>query len=172
MRGNPIDTAKPLRYVYIDNLPATQAALGSPSIPMSWFTRFLTKKMPEPDGYVRLDFTHTFPHVVWVSSIGYDERSPEGFRYKALTMRHEPEMIVELVLLRESINGTKTIVTNARGSIDKFAAIDEMIRQLGEGQSVTFTRFDLSDLRTPDDFSARAIEIGWEPASSEEEPAL
>ena len=129
---------------------------------MSWFTRLFEKQKPELGGFVRLDFIHTFPHVFYVSSIGRDEASPDGFRYKVLTVRREPDMIVELILLRESLDGTKTKVAHMQAPLHKFGATDDMVRQLGQDTSVTFERFDLSALRTFDEFKARAIEIGWD----------
>ena len=134
---------------------------------MSWFTRLFKKDKPEPEGYARLDFIRTFPHVFWVSSIGYDERSPKGFRYKVLTMRHEPEMLIELILLRESVSGKKTKVTHMQAPIDRFGVTEDMVRQLGQDQSVSFERFDLTDIRTFDEFRARVIEIGWDAAQNE-----
>jgi hypothetical protein len=134
---------------------------------MSWFTRLFRKEKTEPDGFIRLDFTHTFPHVFWASSIGYDERSPEGFRYKVLTMRREPEMVIELVLLRESVNGTKTQLAHMQAPLDKFGATGDMVRQLGQDQSVSFERFDLTQIRTFEEFRTKAIEIGWEAAQCE-----
>jgi len=134
---------------------------------MSWFTRLFKKDKLEPEGYARLDFTRAFPHVFWVSSIGYDERSPKGFRYKVLTMRHEPEMLIELILLRESVSGKKTKVTHMQAPIDRFGVTEDMVRQLGQDQSVSFERFDLTDIHTFDEFRARAIEIGWDAAQNE-----
>jgi len=129
---------------------------------MPWFTRLFKKQKPEMEGFVRLDFTHTFPHVFWVSSVGCDEQSPDGFRYKVLTMRREPDMTIELMLLREALDGTKIKVAHMQAPLDKFGATDDMVQQLGRDTSVTFERFDLSALRTFDKFKARAIEIGWD----------
>jgi hypothetical protein len=134
---------------------------------MSWLTRLFKKEKTEPEGFVRLDFTRTFPHVFWVSGIGYDDRSPEGFRYKVLTMRREPEMLIELILLRESVNGAKTQLAHMQAPIDKFGTTDDMVRQLGQDKSVSFERFDLTDIRTFDEFRAKSIEIGWEAAQNE-----
>jgi hypothetical protein len=127
---------------------------------MSWFARLFRKKA-EPVGFVGFDFTQTFPHVFWLSTVAKDNRSPEGFRYKVLTARHEPEMKIELVVLRESLDGEKTKVIHMEAPLEKFGATDDMIRQLGEDSSVTFERFDMSGLRTFDDFKSRAIEVGW-----------
>ena len=129
---------------------------------MSWLSRLFNKQKPEMDGFVRLDFTHTFPHVFWISTFGHNEQSPGGFRYKVLTMRREPDMTIELLLLRESSDGTKTKVAHMQTPLDKFGATDDMVRKLGRDTSVTFERFDLSTLRTFDEFKVRAIEIGWD----------
>src|SRR5262245_10466522 len=44
------------------------------------------------EAFMTLDFTHTFPHIIWVSSVSYDSEAPDGFRYKMFATRLEPEM--------------------------------------------------------------------------------
>jgi len=129
---------------------------------MSWFQRLFKNQPAEAIGFVRLDFMRTFPHVFWVSSIGRDERSSESCRYKVFTVRHEPEMNIEVLLLRESLDGNKTILAHLRAPLDKFAGTEDMVRRLGQETSVIFDRFDLSSIRTFDEFKPRAIEIGWD----------
>ena len=46
--------------------------------------------------------------------------------------------------------------------IDKLEAADEVIREIERDKNVCFERFDLSEVRTFDEFRARAIEAGWE----------
>jgi hypothetical protein len=128
---------------------------------MSWFTRLFKKPKPDAERFARFDFTHTFPHVFWLSSVGREEQSLVEFRYKVLTFRHEPDMTIELILVRELLDGTKTKVAHIQGPLDKFAAIEDRVQKFGQDASVSFERFDLSALRTFDDFKARAIEIGW-----------
>ncbi len=51
--------------------------------------------------------------------------------------------------------------------LDKFGATRDTVRQLGQDQSVSFERFDLTHVRTFEQFRAKAIEIGWEVAQGE-----
>ena len=137
---------------------------------MSWFARFFSKQEPqgrEPEAYVRLDFTSTFPHVIWVSTVSYDGESPDGFRYKMFATRHEPGMMIELLLLRETLGGPKRKVLHMQAPADKLGAVDDVIREIERDKNVCFERFDLSDVRTFEEFRTRAIQAGWEAGHSE-----
>src|SRR3974390_2340038 len=108
---------------------------------MSWLSQLFKKKEParqEPEAFVRLDFARTFPHVFWISSVGFDSEAPNGFRYKMFATRHEPEMIIELLLLREGTDGLKRIVFHMQAPIDKFAATDGVIREIQKDKNVEF----------------------------------
>ena len=118
----------------------------------------------EPHTSVRLDFTSTFPHVFWVSSVSYDSESPGGFRYKMFAVRREPEMSIELLLLRETLDGPKREVFRMQASMDKFGDVYPVIQEIERDKNVAFEEFVLDRIRTFDDFRARAIEIGWEEA--------
>lgn len=134
-------------------------------IEMSWLNKIFKKpeSVPqEPWAYVRLDFKRTFPHVFWVSSASYDAEAPDGFCYKLFTMRHEPEMIIELLLLRQMENGTKRKVIHVEAPIDKFGTTQDIIRELEQSANVVFERFDLMNIRTWDDFRSKADEVGWD----------
>jgi hypothetical protein len=78
-----------------------------------------------------------------------------------MTTRHESEMQIELILLKESLDGTKTKLAHMQAPLEKFGATDGMIRQLAQSASVTFEQFDLSALRTFDSFKDKASELGW-----------
>jgi len=121
----------------------------------------------QPDAFVRLDFARTFPHLLWISSISYDSEAPDGFRYKMFATRHEPEMIIELLLLRETADGRKRKVFHMQATIDKLSTADDVIREIERDKNVCFERFDLSEVRTFDEFRTRAIQIGWEEAHVE-----
>ena len=137
---------------------------------MSWLTRlFKTEKLerPEPDAFVRLDFTLTFPHFIWVSSMSYDSEGPAGFLYKMFATRHEPAMIIEVLLLRENVDGQKRKVFHMQAPIDKVGALDDVVREIERDKNVSFERFDLSGVRTLDEFTSKAIEAGWETGHGE-----
>src|SRR4051794_11151587 len=99
---------------------------------MSWFKRLFKKPQPEPqepDAAMRLDFVRTFPQVIWVSSVGSDDESPAGFRYKLFVTRREPEMAAEILLLRETLNGPRRTVCHMQGSLDKLGTLDQVVAQ-------------------------------------------
>jgi len=121
----------------------------------------------EPDAFVELDFARTFPHAFWVSSVCYDGEAPDGFRFKMYATRREPEMFIELLLLRERANAFKRKVFHKRAPLDRFAATGEVLEQIERDKNVIFERYDLSQIRTLDDFRAVAIELGWETAHGE-----
>ena len=137
---------------------------------MSWFSRLFKKEQPEQqqlEAYIRLDFTQTFPHMFWVSTVSYDSEAPDGFRYKMFATRHEPGMVIELLLLRQMEDGRKRQVFHMQAPIDKFAAADGVIRELESSANVSFEQFDFSSIRTFDEFRSKAIEVGWEMGYSE-----
>lgn len=129
---------------------------------MSIFKRLFKKKEPEPVGFVHIDFEGSFPHIFWSSSWGQDSEFPDGFRYKVLSVRHEPGGDLEVVLLQELRDGTKTEMQRFSVPSDKFEASAEMIHMLGEQLGVTFDRVDLSGVRTFEEFETRSREMGWD----------
>jgi len=121
----------------------------------------------EPEAFIELDFARTFPHVFWISNVSHDATAPNGFRYKMFAIRREPDRIIELLLLSERTDGFKRKIFHKQAPLNKFAVADEVIRQIEKDKNVTFERFDLSEIRTLDEFRARAIEVGWETARGE-----
>jgi hypothetical protein len=119
------------------------------------------KKKPM-QGMVVIDCVRAFPHVFWVSNLGRDQEFPQGFRYKILAVRQEPEGKVDAVLFRELPDGTKTELLRFGGARDAFAP-DSMIQDLGRKLSITFERFDLSGIKTYPEFETMAREMGWGP---------
>ena len=117
---------------------------------------FKRKQQPER-GAVHLDFEQTFPHVFWTS--GWDAN---GFRYKVLSVRHEPDGAFEVVLLHEARDGSKTELQRWSVPADKFGASADMIQMLEQKFSVTFDRVDMTSIRTFEDFETRSREIGWQ----------
>jgi hypothetical protein len=116
----------------------------------------------QPEGLVDLDFVSTFPQVFWVSSVGRDAKAPRGFRYKLLTMRREPEMDIDIIFLREMVDGKKEVLSAKRGPLSTFGMLNGTVEQLGKDKEMTFERFDFSNVRSFEEFRARALEAGWE----------
>lgn len=129
--------------------------------------RMLGAKPGEPEAFVRFDYAHSFPHVIWVSSVSYDSESPDGFLYKMFAIRREPELVIDLLLLRETVGGPKRGVFQAEVPIDKLSTVEGVLREIEKDHNVSFKRFDLADVRSSEDFRARALEAGWEEAHVE-----
>ncbi len=115
------------------------------------------KKQPADRGAVHLDFERTFPHVFWTSGWNAD-----GFRYKVLSVRHEPGGALDFVLLQEARDGSKTELLRWSGPADKIDAIADTIELFEEKFAVRFDRVDMSAIRTFEEFETRSREIGWE----------
>lgn len=128
---------------------------------MSFFRKIFGMKSPEPAGFVNLDFESTFPHVFWTSDWRQDSTYPHGFRYKVLSIRHEPKGEFEVVLIQELHNGEKTQMQRWSVPPDAFDTSEEMIGMLEEQFDVHFDRVDMSHIRTFEEFEARSIQSGW-----------
>ena len=121
------------------------------------FNGMFKQTQPAERGAVHLDFEHTFPHIFWTSGWGAD-----GFRYKVLSMRHEPGGAFEVVLLHEARDGGKSELQRWSVPADKFGASADMIQMLEQKFAVSFDCVDMSKIRTFDEFEARSKEIGWQ----------
>jgi hypothetical protein len=109
-----------------------------------------------------VDFKDTFPHMVWVSSEGRDAEYPAGFRYKLLSVRSGDSRTVEFALVRELTGGDKIVALHAKGPLSKFNdAANGIVDDFSSLFSITFEKFDLSEIRTFEDFEARTKELGW-----------
>ena len=111
---------------------------------------------------VTYDFVTRFPHVGWISNWSSDDQYPGGFRYKILTVRHEPERKIELVLVMEETSGSKIErlrLDLAAESFDKNAR--SLVSKLEARFKIEFEKDDLSDVRTAEEFEKRIAEVGW-----------
>ena len=109
-----------------------------------------------------LDFERVFPHKFWISTWARDESYPKGFRYKLLSARHEPGGPIELVILLEEPDGSKTEVK--RYDVDR-EELDQVARTFTEGftesYSVQFELHDFSSITEPGEFERAAEQAGW-----------
>jgi hypothetical protein len=111
---------------------------------------------------VTYDFVNRFPHVGWISNWSSDDQYPNGFRYKVLTVRHESERKIEVVLVMEEADGNKIErlrLDVAAGAFDK--TVRSLVAKLAVRFRVEFEEHDLSDVRTADEFDERVEELGW-----------
>jgi hypothetical protein len=114
------------------------------------------------EGFVRFDFVNTFPHRFWVSNWASDEEYPSGYRYKILSVRPEPEGLIELVVLIEESSGAKTEMSRLRVSpslLDR--AAERFVERIAGPHGLDFETIDLSDVRTEDEFERRIAQRGW-----------
>lgn len=111
---------------------------------------------------VTYDFVTCFPHVNWISNWSSDDQYPDGFRYKVLTVRHEPERKIEVVVIMEERSGGK--IERARLDIaaetfDKHAR--SLVAELAACFEIEFEKDDLSDVKTAEELEKRIEELGW-----------
>ena len=113
-------------------------------------------------GFVSIDFRTRFPHKYWVSSWAKDEQYPEGFRYKLLSVRPEPDGLIELVVVLEEASGVKSEMNRmdvSPSALDRTAAI--FTDGLAEEYKIEFTELDLTKVRTESEFERRVKAAGW-----------
>jgi hypothetical protein len=106
--------------------------------------------------------TH-FPHKYWVSSWSKDEQYPEGFRYKLLSVRPEPDGLIELLVVLEDASGAKSEMTRldvSPSALDRTAAT--FTEGLSDAYGIEFTEFDLTKVRSEREFERRVKESGWD----------
>lgn len=114
-------------------------------------------------GVVIFDFTSRFPHKFWVSSWAKDEQYPEGFRYKLLSVRPEPNGLIELVVLVEQTSGDKSEMTRLDISPSAFnRTAATFTAGLAEEYNLDFEELDLSSVRTEQHFREVVISAGWQ----------
>jgi len=124
-------------------------------------------KQREPDyealeGFVRFDFLTLFPHRFWISNWASDEEYLSGYRYKVLSVRQEPEGLIELVVLIENSSGAKKEMTRLKVSaslLDRSG--QKLVDQIAGLHGLDFEMIDLSDVRTEDEFVRRVDQAGW-----------
>ncbi len=111
---------------------------------------------------VTYDFVTRFPHVGWISNWSSDDQYPNGFRYKVLTVRHEPECKIEVVLVMAETGGNKIERLRFDVAADAFDKnVRSLVTKLAARFKIEFEEDDLSDVRTADEFERRTKELGW-----------
>jgi hypothetical protein len=113
-------------------------------------------------GIVVFDFVTRFPHKFWVSSWAKDDQYPDGFRYKLISVRPEPDGLIELLVLLEEKSGDKTEMTSLEVSpsaLDRTA--NTFTEGLAEEYALEFEELDLSNTRSEQQFHAKVVEAGW-----------
>jgi hypothetical protein len=121
--------------------------------------------MPDYDStvaFVSIDFETRFPHKYWVSSWSKDDQYPGGFRYKLLSVRPEPDGLIELVLVLEEASGAKSEMKRldvSPSALDRTAAT--FTEGLSEAYEIEFTELDLTKVRTESEFERLVSAAGW-----------
>jgi hypothetical protein len=109
-----------------------------------------------------LDFATRFPHKYWISNWAKDDTYPDGFRYKVLSVRAEPDDFIELLLVLERPGGEKTVMKHldvAPSAFDRTA--QTFVEGLTEAHGLDFEPLDLSAIRTSEEFERIVTEAGW-----------
>ena len=113
-------------------------------------------------GALVIDFTARFPHKFWLSTWSDDDQYPEGFRYKLLSARPEPDGPIELVVLLEESSGDKSELTRvdvSPSAFDRTAAT--FVDGLTEEYGIEFEEIDATGTRTLEDFERLVGASGW-----------
>lgn len=114
------------------------------------------------DAIVSIDFASLFPHVFWVSSWAADDQYPDGFRYKLLSVRPEPEGHIQLVVVLEQTDGSKHELSRLDISPSAFCrTANTFVEGLSEAYGIAFTPIDLSSVVDQSEFERRVIAAGW-----------
>jgi len=112
-----------------------------------------------------VDFTSTFPWLVWVSSEGHDSEYPAGFVYKILTVRSADSTTGEIVLIRQLHDGTKSVAIHAKGALGGIeSACQSIADKFSALFKITFQKFDLRDVHDASELQARVKQFGWSEA--------
>lgn len=114
-------------------------------------------------GIVVINFTTIFPHKFWVSSWSRDDQYPEGFRYKLLSARSEPDGQIEVVVLLEEVGGAKSEMDRMRVSSSVFARTTAaFIEGLVDQYGIEFSEADAAHTRTLSEFESVVTRAGWQ----------
>lgn len=115
-----------------------------------------------PEPLTTLDFVTRYPHKYWISDWTKDEAYPDGFRYKLLSVRPEPEEFIELLLVLEQPGGLKTVMEHLDVSPSRFdRTAQTFVEGLTEAYGLGFELLDLSATRTFEDFERVVTQAGW-----------
>lgn len=109
-----------------------------------------------------IDFETWFPHKCWLSSWANDEQHSRGFRYKMVSMRPEPQGLLQLIVVLEEASGSHTPMAQVHASvhgIDSRAA--SFTQGLGKAYDITFAESDLSAVRTESELIDHLKAFGW-----------
>jgi hypothetical protein len=113
-------------------------------------------------GLPTIDFQRYFPHLVAVSEEAKDKEFPEGVQYKFLTVRDEHEDAIFIALVRR--DGPDHVVREflAKGPVDKSEeTLRETVNRFSTSVHLKFEFIDLRQIRTFEEFKARAASLGW-----------
>ena len=109
-----------------------------------------------------LDFVTHYPHKYWISNWAKDDAYPAGFRYKLLSVRPEPDDLIELMLVLEQPGGQKMVMKHLDVSPSAFdRTAQTFVEGLSEAYGLDFELLDLSSVRTSEEFERVVSEAGW-----------
>ncbi len=120
------------------------------------------EKEETPEALVSVDFNATFPHKYWISDWSKDQSYPKGFRYKLLTVHHEEDDMIEMVVVLEQPGGLKDEMERMKISSSAAARtcaifVDGLAKEYG----IEFEELDLSAVRSAQDFERSITDAGW-----------
>jgi hypothetical protein len=114
------------------------------------------------DGLLSFDFVDVFPHKFWVSDWSSDSQYPDGFRYKVLSARREPENVIQFLVVLQQRSGDKEILSSLDINASVFdRAASKFVNGLAKQHGLDFEEQDFSSCRTLEAFDAEAARMGW-----------
>ena len=122
----------------------------------------MTRNEQAPEALVTIDFETRFPHKFWISTWATDEQYPNGFPYKLLSVRPEPDGLLDFVVVLEQRGGAKTEMKNlsiSPSAFDRTAKI--FVEGLADSYGVEFEMLDTSSCRSAAEFNRVVTKAGW-----------
>jgi len=120
--------------------------------------------MSEP-GILSFDFRHVFPHKTWISNWSNDTQHPDGFQYKLMSARREPENVIAFLIVLQKRSDDKEVLHSSEipsARFDRVAAI--FLDGLAKEHGIDFEEQDFSACRDLITFDAAAFRFGWKSA--------
>jgi hypothetical protein len=113
-------------------------------------------------GVPNIDFQRYFPHITAVSEEKVMKDFPDGVQYKFLTVRDAIDNSIVVALTRKEGKERLVRVFLARGPIEgSEETLKKTVAKFSGTLGVSFEFIDLREIRTFEEFEARARDLGW-----------
>ena len=115
-----------------------------------------------PGAIVSIDFEETFPHKFWISQWSADEAHPRGFRYKLLAVSAKSRPWIQIVVVLEERDGSKTEMKRMEVSTTGFDSVaGTFLHGLSEAYGLQFELLNLTGITDSITFEQIVRAAGW-----------